>query len=327
MKKNLMLICFCYTIAAFSQVGINTSAPQATFDLHTKSSTSSTKAMRITNSNNVEVVTVTDAGRVGIGKVLPEGALHVLTTSGNGIISERANSEIPEKPPYLALRRNNSTDSSINKAVIAGNYLGAITFAGNTGNGYEGDNIASNAAIVGVASENFSTNNQGSEMRFYTVPNGTAEQERRMTITNDGKIGIGRTPITNILEVAGEASKNTAGSWLGNSDARLKKDIQQIPGNEALEKLLKLKGVYYYWNDDKTGINRPKEKQMGFIAQNIQEVFPDKVTKDGKGYLQTAYGDYDAVIVEALRALYEKNQALEKKIKNLELLIHSSHSK
>ncbi|WP_321539491.1 hypothetical protein [Flavobacterium piscinae] len=51
---------------------------------------------------------------------------------------------------------------------------------------------------------------------------------------------------------------------------------------------------------------------MGFIAQEIAEVFPDKVTEDNLGYLQTAYGDYDPIVFQAIKALNEKIEKLEK---------------
>ncbi|MCW3160338.1 tail fiber domain-containing protein [Chryseobacterium oryctis] len=263
------------------------------------------------------MVTVTDAGKMGIGASVPDGTLHVVTTESNGMISERATTAATGAPPYLVFRRNNSASVDANGAVGSGNGLGAVVFTGNTGNGYEANVISGTSMIIGYASENFTSTAQGSEIRFHTVPNGTATSLLRMTLGNDGRVGIGRVAATNILEIAGEASKSTTGGWLANSDGRLKKDVQQISGEEALNKLLKLKGVYYYWDDKKTGIERPDEKQMGFIAQNIQEVFPEKVSTDSKGYLQTAYGDYDAVIVEAIRALNSKIDKLEKE--NIEL--------
>jgi hypothetical protein len=121
-----------------------------------------------------------------------------------------------------------------------------------------------------------------------------------------------RTPTTNALEVNGNASKTVAGGFLANSDSRLKKDIATISPNEALDKILKLRGVTYHWNDDKTGTTRPENLQIGFIAQEIAEVFPDKVTEDNLGYLQTAYGDYDPIVFQAIKALNDKIENLEK---------------
>lgn len=126
-----------------------------------------------------------------------------------------------------------------------------------------------------------------------------------------GRMGIKRVPVTNRLEVEGTASKSTAGDWLANSDARLKKNITPLDSKEMLEKLLALKGILYEWNDDKTCSERPEGIQYGFTAQNIQDVFPTLVEEDNLGYLQTGYGTYDPMMVEALRALNDKIQALE----------------
>ncbi|MEM1356898.1 MAG: tail fiber domain-containing protein, partial [Bacteroidota bacterium] len=90
-----------------------------------------------------------------------------------------------------------------------------------------------------------------------------------------------------------------------------KKNIQQLNAEAILEKLLSLKGITYEWDDHKTGYERPLGTQYGFTAQNIQEVFPTLVEEDAEGYLQTAYGTYDAMYVEAFRAIMERVQKLE----------------
>jgi hypothetical protein len=84
-----------------------------------------------------------------------------------------------------------------------------------------------------------------------------------------------------------------------------------------LKKLLALRGVTYEWNDDKTGSTRPEGVQFGFTAQNIQQVFPTLVEEDALGFLQTAYGTYDAMTVEAIRALNEKIEMQQEEIERL----------
>ncbi|MEK7254431.1 MAG: tail fiber domain-containing protein, partial [Bacteroidota bacterium] len=110
---------------------------------------------------------------------------------------------------------------------------------------------------------------------------------------------------------------SSAGDWLANSDARLKKNILPLNSEEMLQKILALQGVTYEWNDDQTGSERPEGIQYGFTAQNIQAVFPTLVEEDKLGYLQTAYGTYDAMTVEAIRALYQENEALKAKVDTL----------
>lgn len=138
-----------------------------------------------------------------------------------------------------------------------------------------------------------------------------------LSINQEGEVGIGRSATTNKLEVEGEASKTTAGSWIGNSDRRLKKNIEGLNSQEILRQFLSLRGVSYEWNDDKTGSKRPEGIQYGFIAQDIQEVFPSLVSEDKLGYLQTAYGTYDAMTVEAIRALHQIIEDL--KAENIQL--------
>ncbi len=133
---------------------------------------------------------------------------------------------------------------------------------------------------------------------------------------NNGRVGIQRDATTNTLEVSGNASKSSAGDWIANSDERLKKHI--APLQNPLEKLLRLQGVTYEWNDKQTGTDRPAGTHMGFTAQNIQQVFPELVSTDAQGFLQTAYGTYDALYVEAIKALVKKVEALEARLKILE---------
>ncbi len=120
------------------------------------------------------------------------------------------------------------------------------------------------------------------------------------TGANSNRVGIGKETGSNALEVNGNASKSTAGDWLANSDARLKKNILPLNSEVTLQKLLSLQGVTYEWNDDKTSNTRPLGIQYGFTAQNIQDAYPDLVEEDHLGYLQTAYGTYDAMYVEAI---------------------------
>ncbi|MEM6698116.1 MAG: tail fiber domain-containing protein, partial [Bacteroidota bacterium] len=151
----------------------------------------------------------------------------------------------------------------------------------------------------------------------------TGTNRKAIYISNEdnssfGYVGIGRRAQTYRLEVNGNASKNAAGDWFANSDARLKTNIQQLNAEQTLQQLLTLKGVTYEWEDNKTGTDRPEGIQYGFTAQNIQEVFPTLVEEDAQGYLQTAYGTYDAMYVEALRTLQQQIDDQQRQIDALQ---------
>lgn len=120
-----------------------------------------------------------------------------------------------------------------------------------------------------------------------------------------------------IQQFAANAYKAGGGSWTANSDRRLKKNISHLDGSKSLEKLLQMRGVEFEWNDNVTKYQRPKGVQIGFIAQELQEVWPEKISEDEDGYLQTAYGDYDPIFVESIRALNDKITKQEKTIETL----------
>jgi hypothetical protein len=134
-----------------------------------------------------------------------------------------------------------------------------------------------------------------------------------------GRIGLNRTPTVNGLEVSGNASKDTAGSWLANSDARIKTDIQSIPN--ALDRLSALRPVTFKYNAEYLAAH-PSIKDVTYynvIAQEFQKVFPDAV--QGSGEYLAGKGNskaneilqvdtYPAQIV-AIAAIQELNAKLE----------------
>jgi trimeric autotransporter adhesin len=136
------------------------------------------------------------------------------------------------------------------------------------------------------------------------------------------KVGINRLKSdldnTNFtFQVNGDASKNTAGNWASHSDRRLKKNITYLNSQEILQKVSSLKGVTYEWNDTQTGTKRPEGVQFGFIAQELKEVFPTKIQEDKNGFLIAAYGDYDPMIVESIKALKEMIEEQKSAIEEL----------
>jgi hypothetical protein len=130
------------------------------------------------------------------------------------------------------------------------------------------------------------------------------------------------------------AVKPNGGSWANYSDARLKKNIQPLTG--ALAKLVQLRGVTFEWINPAEHANQTNV-QSGFIAQEVERVFPEWITQvgaaghdkaltaDGKVRSLSLPFGYDALVVEALKELRaekdasiaelkEKNCALEKQL-------------
>jgi hypothetical protein len=88
-----------------------------------------------------------------------------------------------------------------------------------------------------------------------------------------------------------------AGTLTQGSDIRWKRDITSIDG--ALDSVMKLEGVTYYWKDE----SKEQNKQIGLIAQSVEKVFPEAVKTDAKGYKSVAYQNLVAPLINAIHEL------------------------
>ena len=113
-----------------------------------------------------------------------------------------------------------------------------------------------------------------------------------------------------------------------SSDIRLKKDVQQLNG--ALDKVLKLRGVSFYWKSkEEMAAARGKdvsnfsygfgsEKQIGVIAQEIEQVLPELVVTDNEGFKAVKYENLTPLLIEAVKEQQAIIDAQNKKIEELE---------
>lgn len=94
------------------------------------------------------------------------------------------------------------------------------------------------------------------------------------------------------------------------SDLRLKKNVSTIEG--ALDKVKRLRGVKYQWNDESKG---GSDYRLGFIAQEVSEVEPllsfvNTTTSDN--YMGVLYKDVPALLVEAIKELVSDEVVINK---------------
>jgi len=88
-----------------------------------------------------------------------------------------------------------------------------------------------------------------------------------------------------------------------SSDKQLKDNITPI--ENALEKILKLNGVKWDWND-KANEATKQIPNTGLIAQEVQKVLPEVVKEKENGYLALDYEKMMGLIVEAIKELANK---------------------
>ena len=95
------------------------------------------------------------------------------------------------------------------------------------------------------------------------------------------------------------------------SDVRKKKDIVTV--DSALEKVIKLRGVYYIRIDDETNT-----RQLGVIAQETQSVVPEVVKySEGTDEYGVTYGNFAGLFIEAFKEQQKQIEELKSIINDL----------
>lgn len=165
-------------------------------------------------------------------------------------------------------------------------------------------------------------------------------------VVDTGRIGINRSPSVNELEVNGNASKSSAGSWLANSDRRIKTDVRTI--TNALEILARVRPVAFRYTEDyrKAHPTLTDAEYFNVIAQEFAKVFPDAVTPSGdtlpNGEKILQVDTYPATIhaIAAINelhrlaneksaritALEQANRSLESRLERLEQFLETSQT-
>jgi hypothetical protein len=101
------------------------------------------------------------------------------------------------------------------------------------------------------------------------------------------------------------------------SDERYKKNVTQIAG--AIDKLDRLRGVSFNWRQDEYPDQEFNDKpQLGLIAQEVKEVFPELVMQDNEGYYSVDYVKLTPVLIEAIKEQQKQIETLSKRIDELE---------
>jgi hypothetical protein len=137
------------------------------------------------------------------------------------------------------------------------------------------------------------------------------------SIIPNGNVGIGLDTLPGYKLTINGSTWCSSGSWSG-SDRRWKKDI--TPLQNSLDNIMQLQGVYYYWRSHEfPELDFTDDKQIGLIAQDVENIIPEIVTTDNKGYKGISYEKLTPVLVEAIKSLKRDNDILRQRIDALEL--------
>lgn len=151
------------------------------------------------------------------------------------------------------------------------------------------------------------------------------------TFYNDDRTGISH-PLQSIIEfnsagwpIAGVYPPGTADvfdvysnaiawQWNLHSDKRLKKNILKL--DSTLNKLMRINSYSYEF--DKSQITKniaTPGRHIGFIAQEVQPLFPELVSNDNEGFLSMDYNGMIPILLEAIKELKAEVDYLKTQIK------------
>jgi hypothetical protein len=264
-------------------IGADTSATSTIFDNATaigyKATVGNSNAMVLGSINGVNGAT--SSVNVGIGTISPQTALEVVDAN---VITTSATEGT------INVMTNGAQAIDSGGSVTLG---GAVTDAGTTFRTFGSIEGRKATATTGVTSGYLllKTNNAGA-------------LTERIRITSAGDVGVGTSIPGGQFELSlNEGRKPTSNTWTIPSDARLK----TVNGvyKKGLAEILQLKPIRYnYKNTDKRTFDQKviDKEAYGFLAQEVQPLFPEAVGTDPDGYLNF---DLHPILIASVNALQE----------------------
>ena len=286
-----------------------------------------------TVSGGIRLTTsLTNTWKVGIGE----------SNDLNSQLTIKANSGTANTPAQLELRENNNGDfSRLRFTNSNAGYWDLAGFSQNSGFGDPEFNFFydSNGPDVAGGGANILSIDGDEEMVGVNTTAPTANlhikqvgaNEEGLAIENNGsgndiwafEIGANDLTITYDADGPGAGAPITHGVFddanLGNyvaSDRRLKNSIEPLADN-TLERVMQLKPSKYYYNHNK----EHGMKTMGFIAQDLIDLFPEAVMAEGgeeeNEYMMVNYRDFSVIAIKAIQEQQIIIDALKREVADL----------
>jgi hypothetical protein len=206
-----------------------------------------------------------------------------------------------------------SPASTLTVGSINGSVPGEITLNPTAASNEGGQIIFKRAVNAGTNDwiiDQYGTTNANARLRIFNTTEGNG-----INILENGFIGMGTSAPSVRLQVAGDIIAN---SIAGSSDARFKTNVRSI--TSPLEKVKSLRGVYFNW-DQKSFPNKDfsDKTELGFIAQEVEKVLPEVVSKDNSPdeYRSVKYDKVVALLVEAIKEQQKQIDSLKSQVKKL----------
>jgi hypothetical protein len=207
-----------------------------------------------------------------------------------------------------------------------GNYAGAFGF-GTSASGSQSFAVGYNTSATGnlaISAGNTTTAQSYASLiigRYNTISGSTTNwvSTDPLFVAGNGSNGSSRS---NALILYKNGNMTIAGTLTQNSDFRLKEKIEPI--YDVLSNLKHIKPVYFEFKDKEM---YPENRQIGFIAQNIREYYPEIVSENEDGILSVDYTKMSVLLLEAINEQQEIIIQQEEENKKLQLQIDEINQK
>lgn len=207
----------------------------------------------------------------------------------------------------LVITRKSSSTELVNLAFPGGASMSANAGESGAGNYMPSLSLNANGSVQVVNSAQGTATDRYFEVNMSNGARITTGDLR----VDTGKLAVGTTTASSTVTVDGEisatnllgGSSNLTTDANGNiirepSDERLKTKVE--PVEDALDTVLALEGVTYEWkNPGRFG----EQREVGFIAQDVEKVLPE-VVRSGGEYYSINTRNILAVVVEAIKEMY-----------------------
>jgi hypothetical protein len=320
------------------RVGIGTNTPAARLDVAGKTKANS---IQLTDGANNQYVLVSDA--IGNGSWMSPANYadiienYITVTGGGDNLGNHIATQNLEMRGYWVTNDGDTGDGMFVDANGSAGFNKAVYFAGgNTSIDADGDlkatflestgNIHARGDVFGDmfwGAGKATFDGLESTQDFNVIGTGHFDQiESRGGLGVDGFAQLrsnasisGDLGVTDITATDITANNIECVTLTETSDLRFKKDITNMQG--TLEKLSQLNGVEFnYRTDDFPEMHFPEQRQTGFIAQEVETVFPELVNTDENGYKSVSYSRLTPLLLEAIKELKAENEWIKEQLLN-----------
>ena len=248
-------------------------------------------------------------------------------TGGNGIAQGGTATD-----PTLSISSHSGTAGSVGTIVVGANTVGvslgstSTTAAPgnhthssfNNSSTLSGASVYSkvsvtNGIVTGLTTRNLTASDIGAVADGGGASNQVAYWSNGTTITSNTTLQFNGSALSvgtiNPSSTVGRIDASNDIVAFSTSDIRLKSDIKII--TSALSKVSRLRGVSFIWKKDLKKYHGYEGKDIGLLAQEVEQVLPQAVRENDNEYKAIRYEKIIPLLVEAIKELKKEIESLK----------------